>query len=71
MSVRYTERQNNTPEQVRAYLREALAVVAELDPPEHLRAPVFRAAIDLTSSKQVSAEVIAPGILGAVPTGRL
>lgn len=66
MNARYSERQNNTPEQVREYLREALDVVDELGPPDDLRVACFTAAVNLVSAKQVTAEVIAPGaaILG-------
>lgn len=62
----YTERPNNTPEQVRAYLRERLAIVEELDPPEDLRALCFEKAVDYTAGKQIIAEQVSPMILGGV-----
>jgi hypothetical protein len=68
-SIRYTERPNNTPEQVRDYLREALAIVEELAPPEDLREVAFGKAVDLTSSKQLTAEQIVAG--GALLNPRL
>jgi hypothetical protein len=48
-----TEIAHNTPEQVREYLREALAIVAELDPPDDLRPAVFTKAAEYVASKQV------------------
>ena len=62
--MRYTERMNNTSEQVREYLVEALAVVDELDPPTDLRVACFERACDLVCGKQVIAESFAPAILG-------
>jgi len=59
---RVTEHHYQTPEQVRAYLREALAVVAELVPPEDLRVACFTKAADLVSAKHVMVEAIQPGI---------
>lgn len=44
---------NNTPEQVREYLREALAVVTELEPPEDLREAVFTQAAQMVAGKQI------------------
>jgi hypothetical protein len=44
---------NNTDEQVRDYLHVALALVAELDPPQDLRPAVFEAAFAAVSGKQI------------------
>lgn len=44
---------HNTDDQVREYLRKALALTDELEPPEDLRAIVFQSAVNLFSSKQV------------------
>jgi hypothetical protein len=51
--VQKQEYQHNTPEQVRDYLREALAIVDELDPPDELRAALFVQAVGLLSAKQI------------------
>lgn len=70
MIGRRTETYHSTPEQVRGYLRDALAVVEELDPPEDLRAPVFVAAVNLGSAKTISVEAVAPqGGALAIPRG--
>lgn len=61
MNGRRTETYNNTPEQVREYLLDALAIVDELDPPEDLRPVVFTAAVNLGSSKQIVIEQVMPG----------
>lgn len=70
MIGRRTETYHSTPEQVREYLRDALAIVAELDPPDDLRAPVFTAAVNLGSAKTIAVEAVAPatGAL-AIPRG--
>jgi hypothetical protein len=47
------EGKHNTPEQVRGYLDDALAIVAELEPPGDLRALAFGKAIDLLAAKQI------------------
>lgn len=63
MSVRYTERPNNTPEQVLDYLRQALDVVDTLGPPDDLRLACFTEAVRLVSGKTVTAEqIVASGI---------
>jgi hypothetical protein len=61
--VRKIELDHNTPEQVREYLADALAVTEELDPPEDLRVALFAKAVDLFSAKSVT---IDPGSFGAV-----
>lgn len=58
-----TEEHHNTPAQVVDYLRTALAIVMELDPPEDLRQIAFGKAVDLLSAKQVFFEQNAP-VLG-------
>lgn len=64
----------NTPDQSRGYLREALAIVEELDPPEDLRAIVFAKAVDHIAQKNVTIDpsdmsrVSVPAM--AIPRGR-
>lgn len=70
MNGRRTELPHNTREQVRDYLREALAVVDERDVPDDLRAAAFGKAVDLLSAKQITLEAIQPGLGAlAVPRG--
>ena len=70
MNGRRTELMHNTPEQVREYLREALAIVEELDPPTDLREVAFTKAADLVSGKQIAVEQVVPGIPGmTIPRG--
>lgn len=61
-----TEHHHNTPEQVRDYLRQALAIVDELDVPDDLRGLAFNRAVELVSGKQVVLQQLAPAppILG-------
>lgn len=54
--MRKTELPHNTPEQVTDYLRDALAVVELLEPPDDLREVCFSKAVDLFSSKQIMYE---------------
>lgn len=61
MQGRVHERQHNTPEQVRQYLREALAVVAELDVPDDLRVAAFTKATELAAAKAVTVETVHAG----------
>lgn len=44
---------NNTPEQVRDYLQQALALVDELDIPAHLEVAAFEQAVGLIAGKQI------------------
>ena len=69
MSVRRHEHPDNTPEQVRDYLRAALELVAELEPPDDLRVATFTKAADLFASKHVTLEQLAPAglVLGKPP----
>jgi hypothetical protein len=48
------EAYHNTPEQIREYVRDALAVVDELQPPDDLREAVFTAAVNLRAAKQLT-----------------
>jgi hypothetical protein len=48
-----TEHQFNEPEQVAEYLRQALVIVADIEPPEDLRGICFAKAVELVSAKQV------------------
>jgi hypothetical protein len=70
MNGRRVETHHNTPEQAREYLREALAIVAELDPPADMRAACFVKAVELVASKSITVEQLTAG-LGtlAVPRG--
>jgi hypothetical protein len=47
-------------EQVVEHLREALAIVAELEPDDDLRVPTFANAVQMLSQKQVIFEQLAP-----------
>lgn len=64
MSMMRRELPNNTPEQVREYVRETLAILDELDVPGDLREVAFTGALGLVSGKQL---VLEPTSLG-VPT---
>lgn len=44
---------NNSPDQVLGYLKVALALIEELDPPEDLRVAAFEKAVEYIASKQV------------------
>lgn len=55
------EFQHNTPEQVREYLTEALAIVGELELDGELRVPAFQKAADLLAAKQITIEQVVPG----------
>lgn len=69
-SIRFTERQHNTPEQIRDYLREALDVVDELGPPDDLRVACFAKAAELAAAKQVTGEAVIGNVPNlAVPRG--
>jgi len=59
--VRRTEHQHNTPEQVKQYLEQALAIVAELELADDLRVPAFEKAVDLCAGKQITFEQVVPG----------
>jgi hypothetical protein len=63
--MRATEHQFQTPEQVTEYLRDALAIVESLDPPDDLRVACFTKAAELVSAKQVIFEqsAIMPNLL--------
>jgi hypothetical protein len=58
------EEHHNEPEQVEAYLRGALALVEELEPPADLREATFTKAVDLLSAKTLQ---VAPASGLAVP----
>jgi hypothetical protein len=70
MSVNRQEYPHNTPEQVRAYLASALALVAELDVPDDLRVAAFSKAAELLSSKQVVLVQPQFGVPGLPDLGR-
>jgi hypothetical protein len=44
---------NNTIEQVKEYVLDALTLTESVDPPDDLRAAVFTAAVNLISGKQI------------------
>jgi hypothetical protein len=44
---------NNTLEQVKLYVQDALTLTDTLEPPDDLRAAVFTAAVNLISGKQI------------------
>ena len=67
--MRKAEYPHNTSEQVRGYLRDALEIVAELDPPADLAPIVLTKAVDLLAAKQVVMEPIAVGGM-TIPQGR-
>lgn len=56
MILQKKEIMNNTPEQVRAAIVDALNLVADLDPPTDLRAHAFNQAVGLFSGKQIVVE---------------
>lgn len=60
-TIRFSERQHNTPGQIRDYLSEALDVVEELYPPEDLRVACFTKAAELAAAKQVTGEAVMAG----------
>lgn len=59
----------NTPDEVRDYLRDALAIVDELDPPEDLRGLAFNHAVSLLSAGQTLFEQVQAGPLGVPVLG--
>ena len=64
------EHHHNTDEQVREYVTKALALVADLEVPEDLRAAVFDKACNLYSTKQILVEQVMQGVPNlAVPRG--
>jgi hypothetical protein len=63
--MRATEHPHNSDEQVRDYLQAALALVANLEPPDDLRGVCFAKAVDLFAAKQIFYEQAAP--LAALP----
>lgn len=56
MILHKREVQNNTPDEARGYLADALALTVELDPPEDLRPHLFVQAVALLSGKQIVLE---------------
>jgi hypothetical protein len=67
MSMRQTEYQNNTPEQVREYLQAAANIVAELDIAPDLVTAAFVQAVQLVAAKQIVLEQVGLGM--AMPRG--
>jgi hypothetical protein len=61
------EQHYNTPEQVRDYLAEALAITRELEPPRALRGLVFDRASQLLAAKAILQDAVpVPLDLGAL-----
>lgn len=63
---------NNTPAQIRDYLQQALALIEDLDIPDHLEAVAFEQAIQLYAGKQIVMVQPQPLDLSrvAIPGGR-
>lgn len=59
---RVSEHHYHSPEQVSGYMRDALAVVDELDVPDDLRVAAFSKAFELLAAKHVVMEQISPGV---------
>jgi hypothetical protein len=51
--IQRQELPNNTIEQVKLYVTDALTLTETIDPPDDLRAAVFTAAVNLISGKQI------------------
>lgn len=66
MSINVGRREypHHSPEQVRGYLIEALAIVSELELDDELRRIAFTKAVDLLSAKQIIMEQAQPQPLG-------
>ena len=62
MNGRKVELRHNAPEQVREYLRAALDLVEELNPPSDLRVAFFTKAVDLTAAKSLQIEQVDAGL---------
>jgi len=62
--MRRVEVPNNTPEQVRGYIEDAITLVELLEPPQDLREAVFTVAANLLSGKQILMEQPQPVDLG-------
>ena len=58
--MRRTEDHHHKDEDVLLYVRKALALVAEVEPPEALAAAVFTAAVNLYAAKQLFYEQASP-----------
>jgi hypothetical protein len=61
--VRRTEMQHNTRDQVKQYLADAAAIVAELELDGDLKVPAFEKAVDLCAGKQITFEQIDPNAI--------
>ena len=69
--MRRVEMQHNTPEQVREYMEEAIAIVRDLDLTGDLFVPAFTKAVDLLAAKHIQFEQVQPMGLPAmhIPRG--
>ena len=65
MTPRKQDMPHNSPEQVREYLEDAVAIADELTGRDERWPIVFTKAVDLYSAKQVFFEQINPGILNS------
>lgn len=61
---------HNTREQVVDYLRAAIEIVEELDPPADLREEMFRSAVAMLGAKTINVQAhdVSPVLLGS-PAG--
>jgi hypothetical protein len=64
--MRKADYQHYAPEQVRAHLAEALAIVEELELDDELRGLAFAKAVDLLAAKQMFFEQAQLGVPGLV-----
>lgn len=59
-----------TREQVRDHLRDALAIVEEIAPPDDLRAVAFEKAVNLLATKNIAVEAVGVAVPKmAIPRG--
>jgi hypothetical protein len=58
--MQFSERHNNTREQVDGYLRATLECVEAAEVPDDLREVAFTAVVNLIASKQIIAEQMPP-----------
>jgi len=61
--VRATERHHYTSAQVEEHAREALEMLARLDPPEDLRAVVWQSLYNNLAAKQIFYEQVNAGMI--------
>lgn len=69
MAMRRTEVPNSTPEQVRGYVREALAVAADCGLDDDERVALLPHIFDQLAGKQIVLEEVGPGLGLTFPNG--